>query len=331
MGLLVYSLFSVSRSEADDRTFISTTKARSMAMGGAYTAVTYKNESMLWNPAGIEIPKGGGQQIRVYLNVVAAPFVLSGLGSMVMADSIESGNDDDEETPMTDAATLFFMETLPFFFKSGLLVIDKLALSANMVEDVLPHETFEWIHNRSDKEENAFDNKSHNLGLKYQFTPDISAGATLSIYDLFEQNERNNGNSITLGAMYSPLKNLSLGMTCFNGTRGATHVLEPMERIVDGSLNFGMSYRPDNDTEITTDIRNLTHSDESAYGELHYGIERKLTRWFSVRGGYYKENNKNDDIFSFGIRLKNINYTFIKNTSEDIRYHLIQVVSTLKF
>lgn len=325
----------------EDKVFLSTSKARALAMGGAYTGVSYKTESLLWNPAGVEIPmtkniEGG----RGYLNLFAAPFVFTGLFDAlfkiyVSGDDTEFTQDPDLKYNVPDKeegeSDNWNLAAVPFLIKSGLVGDQQLAVVINLAEDVLPHSTLESILKDSDPNEEFYDNKSYHIGIKYQATESLSVGANLSYYHLFENNNHGRVASYTLGLMHQPMQNLSLGLTYVNEKPSALEPLREMERITTETYNFGASFKPDSQTEITCDIRNLFDPDKPAFREFHYGIERNLARWFGVQGGYYKERDTNDDVFSCGLRYKNFNYTFVKNTSEDFRYHLIGVILTVKF
>ncbi|MBI5777890.1 MAG: hypothetical protein HZA49_00340 [Planctomycetes bacterium] len=319
-----------------DLTFLSTLKARSMGMGGAYMGVSYKTESMLWNPAGIQMPPHPDQPGRVHTNLLAAPFVATGLGGMILGGMIEGDGVDElgneYPTPMTDQAMEGFGVALPFFFKSGSLRNDAgtLVFAANVVEDVLPYETLDK-NKRASRDMDVFDNLGYQLGMRARITPQFSVGATAGLYHLYENGGHTSAGTLTMGTMYSPMERLSLGLSYFDFTPGAKDVLLPMERIVDRSTNLGLSFRPDDDTEVAFDVRNLLNDEAEAYGERHIGVERKLVRWLTLRAGYYKQNNTGADVTSFGFQYKNVNYTIVRNNETDIRYHFIQITAALKF
>jgi hypothetical protein len=322
--------------EDKDLVFLSTIKARSMAMGGAYMGVSYKTESMLWNPAGIQIPPHADKSGRFHSNLLAAPFVVTGIFSYMTASAIE-GDDEDEygneyPTPMTDRATESLYAALPFFFKSASIRNESgtVALAGNLVEDILPYETLDK-RKRGRQDMDMFDNLGYQFGMRGRISTQFSVGATLGFYNLYEDNEHPFGNTLTVGTMYCPSEKLSLGLGYFNYSPGAKDVLLPLERITEKSVNLGLSFRPDLDTEITFDMRNLLNDEAEAYGERHIGAERRLARWFALRGGYYKQNNNGADIASLGFQCKSFNYTLIENLEDDTRYHLVQVMATLKF
>ena len=323
----------------EDKVFISTSKARSLAMGGAYTGVSHKSESLLWNPAGVEIPIRANEETgRIYLNSFAAPFVATGVLATIWGYNVWSeglDEDDDEQTHdgaemMQDGSkiTVFF---LPFLIKSVSVGDRKTAVTLNLAEDILPHSTLESGLKNADPDETLYDNKSYHLGIKHQLTPSLSLGGDLSYFHTFEDAKHANVKSYTLGILQKPMDNLSWGLTYFNEKPSALEPLQELERITDETYNFGASFKPDNQTEIACDIRNLANSDKPAYREFHYGIERQLVRWLWVQGGYYKERDTDDDVFSCGLRYRSFNYTFVKNTSQDFRYHLIGITMTVKF
>ena len=338
----------------EDKVFISTSKSRSLAMGGAYTGVSHKTESLLWNPAGVELPvKRNVEGGRAYLNLFAAPFVaaevLSGLFGIFLSDGgLWFGEEQENEPDFPDPEPLLSdpkyypehekednnnmsISAMPFFIKSMLFGDQKLAIVINLAEDVLPHPTLESGLKNADPNEEIYDNKSYHIGIKYKATESLSVGTNLSYYHLFENNKHDRVASYTLGLMHQPMQNLSLGLTYVNEKPSALEPLGKMERIINETCNFGASFKPDNQTEIACDIRNLTDSDKPAYREFHYGIERQLVRWLWVQGGYYKERDTDDDVFSCGLRYRSFNYTFVKNTSQDFRYHLIGITMTVKF
>lgn len=323
----------------EDKVFLSTSKARALAMGGAYMGVSHKAESLLWNPAGVAIPIRANEETgRVYLNSFAAPFVATGVLATIWGYNVWSegvDEDDDEQAHdgtkmMQDGSkmTVFF---LPFLIKNVSAGNKQTAITLNLAEDVLPHSTLESVLNNADPNEDLYDNKSYHLGIKHQLTPSLSLGANLGYYHIFENSKHTNVKSYTLGILQKPMDNLSLGLTYFNEKPSALEPLQKIERITNETYNFGASFKPDTQTEITCDIRNLTDSDKPAYREFHYGIERNVARWVGLRGGYYKERDSQDDVFSCGLRIKNFSYTFVKNTSQDFRYHLIGIIMAVKF
>ena len=350
----------------EDKVFISTSKARSLAMGGAYTGVSHKSESLLWNPAGVAIPiRANEENGRGYLNSFAAPFVAAGVFEIMTGffvtmlewqiDDWLNGEDDDEyayepytpEPPTTEPEPDPFDDyvgpkiaeeganltafALPFFIKSVSVGDKKTAVTLNLAEDILPYPTLESTLENADPNETLYDNKSYHLGIKHQLAQSLSVGASLSYYHIFENAKHTNVKSFNLGILQKPMNNLSWGLTYFNEKPSALEPLQELERITDETYNFGASFKPDNQTEIACDIRNLADPDKPAYREFHYGIERNISRWVGLRGGYYKERDSQDDVFSFGLRIKNFSYTFVKNTSEDYRYHLIGIIMAVKF
>jgi len=331
--LLIALIFSVSlpllKAETDNRYYISTSKAMSLSMGGAYNCVTDYSESMQWNPAGIKIP-AGNRPNRLYLNSFATPFIAAGI------ILINPYDDDDEEeiTASAEFGLKILAYSMPFFAKSGLLIPvnnHNCVFAWNLVEDVFPYDTFHYCGKDSNKDENIFDGSSYSLAFKYSISAGFSIGANTTLYDLMENDQRKTCGGYTLGTMFYPSDGFSLGLTYYGAGPNARNALSPVERIIDNSANLGLLFSRINNIEITCDIRNLFNSDEDAFRELHLGAEGRFAKWFALRGGYYREHDTDKSVYSLGFNLMRLNYGFVKKSGEDTRYHLISFMIPLRF
>ena len=313
-----------------DKSFLLSSKTRAMGMGGAYVGVTHKWDTMLWNPAGLEISgldnESFSSNTSLYLNNAAAPLALSGI---IKADLEEARvtNEEDESAP----AWQLLFTIPPILGRGGMYAMnDEFAIAWNFSEDILPHETFEYSAGNSGHE-NFWDNRSYSISAKNQFTPQLMGGVNLSYYRMYQNMDRKAGSSAKAGLMYYPSPDLTVGLMYFQASNPAKDIELPMERFANKSTNLGFSYRPADGTEIALDVRNLLDKTEPARGEMHLGFEQGINKWMTVRAGYYKDKDSKDDNVSVGFALKWFGYSLVNNLDEHIRSHFFTATSTVNF
>ena len=115
-----------------------------------------------------------------------------------------------------------------------------------------------------------------------------------------------------------------------------------MERLVDESVNLGLSYQRWN-TILSIDIRNLGEESQESVREFHFGIEKILLSQIALRAGWFN-NARGNQVYSWGVGLLNgnlfmrterkfahenffINYAFVyENTAmEDLKQHFLSL------
>jgi hypothetical protein len=129
----------------------------------------------------------------------------------------------------------------------------------------------------------------------------VSMGATGYIFHLHpndEQKEHYSGSSY--GILMRPGDKLSAGVSYFNFPQSADTLMLMQHRISNKSINVGVVYSPIQKIRMALDFRNVSQGDSNTTNEVHTGIEIVPTRYFALRGGYFRQNENKVDTVSLG-------------------------------
>ena len=264
---------------------ISTVKTRSLAMGGAFTAVKDDMASMDFNPASFSTTVTRDRtQLMVFFNGLG-PFVI------IKNHSNFSGFDVPLGWMVRGVAFSFGM------FNLGILLGEESLRSVERLEkkQFFDASGYEWLRNTS-------------IGFSLALAPQVSIGIA---GEFFIRNE-NNEKSVTLGYRYGILlktkHNLNIGL-CFVDFPGQFKSDRmSLERLADETLNVGISYKPMNNLRVSFDIRNVSDEGKGAVREPHLGFEIIPMRHIALRGGYYKELERPKDAISVGLGIFDWNF-----------------------
>ncbi|MFQ5650366.1 MAG: hypothetical protein ACE5IY_10535 [bacterium] len=308
---------------------LSNVKARPLAMGGAFTSVVDDMAAINYNPAAYELYKRNKTgRLSVFLNPVS-PVV-----GAIESDKLFSGSNPPGEDLLLG---------LSLILKSVSLSFNSLELGVLLGEqglDVPSSHRNEEVFSASGYRQNH----THTLVGRVKLAEQVSIGASANVFygsRADASDERDRGFGISYGILLKPEKGLNIGVSLINLPDTLKHYRVPLERIVDESVNVGISYRLANST-LSVDVRNLgEEQEENLVREFHLGFEQVLLSHFAIRAGWFKKKN-GDHVYSWGVGIFDgnplwgherafnhenffLNYAFVYERSpiEDTRWHFL--------
>jgi len=301
-----------------------------MALGGAYTAVEDNIVSALYNPASLNLYERE-KKIRVtfFLNPIAPSTLI--YEQLTNTSAIKS-NDNDVNR----------------IFKNSLLLVKGVVITAKFLdlgfifnEQIIDQNTLLRQKNMF-ADTDIWNNCYHSVITRVKLAERVSLGGSGSVYfkSTGEKTIRDYG--FSYGLLIKPAKKLNVGMVYHYMPQMMDDVRMPLEKLVDQTINVGLSYRPFTSTILSMDLRNLTEEKGKSMVEAHVGVEQRLFSLLALRAGFHDERVVPNRTISVGIGLidsnllfsqKNqfaqphflMNYSFVfrKEASEVFRYHLV--------
>ena len=281
---------------------LSITHVRPVAMGGAFTSLEDDIETICFNPGGFTMytyPKD--MKVTVFLNPLMS----------LLASKYYSNN---------------FSENIDFenFLKTSALSVKSIVLSVKQFETgiIMGEESFDNVSKNKKSQFFAYsdlwNDNSNTVFVKLKLAQRVSIGLS-GTYFLREMNDtKKTGIGFSYGIIMKPNNRLNVGLSYVDLPNSMADFYARLERIVDETMNIGLSYKLSSGTIIATDIRNLTEENKENVRELHIGLEQRVFRILAIRGGYFKDRNANVHTFSAGLALIDSN---IFSSQENKFYH----------
>ena len=328
------AMWAASTAYAQDDSYVTlgNSRSRALAMGGAFTAVEDDNAAISFNPAAFNVRRDNpGTRLSVDFNPVLA-----------LASIDQSDNFSLTENKGVGKA----LGSLLYFVRS-------ISLSTSVFNFGLHFNEEKAITTQSDKffdsrhfEDNVFHTAVANIRLSSSVTLGISGRLIRSM----ENGENKKGGSINYGILLKPNDRYQVGIMFYILSTDVRNSRKKFDRIVNESVNVGLTFFPWSNMTVSIDVRNVTEgskSDGFALQEFHFGFENTQIKHVSLRGGFYREKNgfgTDSDIFSAGIGLLDLNrfkgignrfshptpllsyaIIFENKTDQNIRWHMLTV------
>ncbi len=262
---------------------LSTVRARSLSVGGAFVSIQDDLASLDFNPAGFSIaPISERTQVSLFLNP---------LGSLLIIKN--QGNYSDWITPVgwivRGGGISFGKLNVGFLWGEETLNNEKsLARS-----DILDASFYEWQTNAS-------------FGFSLALAPRVSIGMAGELFFRnIEKKEVKFG--YRYGIILHPRSNMSFGLCYFDLPNEYANDRMVLERIADETLNIGISYSPWKPLTLMLDVRNVSDEGKGITREPHMGIEIIPFNHIALRGGYFRDRENNENTYSFGMGILNWN------------------------
>jgi hypothetical protein len=274
-----------------DRFFtLSNVRARPLAMGGAFTSIEDDLAAINFNPAAYDLY--GDEKVRrltFFINPIS-PFV----GALENNDLYGGSG-----TTLDDA-----LLSLSLLLKSVSLSLRSLEIGVLLGEEGLN------LPNAFSDEKffgvSGFrQNHSHSVVGRIKLAKKISLGGAINfLYGSKKNNpfERNREIGISYGVLLKPERGLNIGVSFINLPDSLKEYRLPIERIVDESVNIGVSYRLFSGTLFSIDVRNLGEEQRKVVREIHFGMEQVILSHVAIRAGYYKKRD-GEHVISWGMGL----------------------------
>ena len=268
-------------------------KARPLAMGGAYMAVEGGLATIFFNPASFRLSSDKqGIRITSFFN----PFASASLYSYYKRD-LKKG--------ISNSEWRNIVKLLP-----RALVVS----SSNWEFVILGHEELETrrdIHKnqRFFVADSLFIYSLHSTLLKIRLANQVFIGGTLSYFNSPQSLSFNEHVGFSYGIYLLPSTKLGVGVVFTDVPNDFKNVFLDYNRIEDGSVNVGISYKPNPNNNISIDVRNISEEDKLTTREWHFGVEQSFWDHIALRSGYFRSPKDKINYFSFGVGLLNLNFS----------------------
>ncbi|MCP4723957.1 MAG: hypothetical protein GY863_02915 [bacterium] len=290
---------------------LSNSRVRSIAMGGAFTAIDDDLNSISYNPATFTLFQIEDRRRR--LSVFVNPIL-----PVVALEQAERFDPDMNNTERVFNSLKYFVKGISYsnsFLNAGILLNEERFMVRGN----------EYFFDGLDYSNNVF----HSIVMNFK----LSTQANFGVSGSFVQNKVNENikesTMISYGLLVRPSLRYQVGITFFDMSNDIKSMRRRFERFADESLNIGMAFFPFEGGTLSIDARNVTESDDDknfALQEFHFGAEFSKIRHFSLRAGFYREefslednlefaeaesydfsNKEYANVFSFGIGIIDLN------------------------
>jgi len=259
---------------------LSTVKARSIALGGAFMAVKDDLASLDFNPAAFSLESTVRRaQISVFLNP---------LGPFIIKENLKTTNELDAH--------------LGWIFRGVGMSIGRISIGLLWGEEALTD--VGRLERRCIFNGTGYSGQRNaSFGISINLAPRVSLGFAGETFIRKKGEIQKWYMGYRYGIIIKPKNTLTVGL-CFVGfpdsCRGDRMTLE---RLADETLNVGVCFSPWKELSLALDIRNVSDEGKGAVREPHVGFELSPFDFFSFRSGYYRVKGGEHQAFSVGIGL----------------------------
>ncbi|MBN1560975.1 hypothetical protein JW998_12050 [candidate division KSB1 bacterium] len=276
--------------QSGSMTFItaSSLHARSVAMGGAFTAMEAGPENALFNPAAM----GAATRLDKSLNLYVNPVGLSGailqpyeLSSRVAQD----GRD-----------WLSFIGLLARAFSYSRAVLQ----ASVILTEELPLNPHKSNDQQVISTQGILDWNYHTAAVRLTLARQVSLGLSGYCFNLMDaKGELGRHFGSSYGILMKPSDHFAAGISYFNFPAEADSLMVQQHRIINKSINLGFAYRPRKSINLALDFRNVSEENNNSTNEVHAGVEIFPSYFFALRGGFFRQSGAKIDTFSLGCGL----------------------------
>ncbi len=279
-------------------------------MGGAFTSITDDIASIDFNPAGYFLSENeDSRHVHLFLNPVS-PFV----GGLNKSDLFM-----DNDLKADD-----ILLSLSLLLKSISFTLNRIQIGFLLGEESL-YLPDEFVNDKFFRTSGFQQNHHHSVIGRLKLAEKVSVGGTASL--MFASTpgnaaERFSEFGFSYGILLKPEKGLSIGVSFVSLPDSLRRHRLPLERIVDESVNIGISYELFTETLFSVDVRNLGEETKDAVREFHFGFEQVILSQVALRAGYFRKEN-DEKVFSWGIGIFNGDQVFKRYGEEGGRNYYL--------
>ena len=287
-------------------------KARPIAMGGAYTSIEDDIVSANYNPATLSLYKfDKDYRFTVYLNPIAP--------TTIYYERFKNNTQNHESNEDVFKTAALLMKSLVF---TGRFIDVAMIFNQQILDNSYLIDQKKFFQNCD-----LWENSYHTLVTRIKLADRVSIGASGSFYIKNIDHEVKRGWGFSYGILMKPAARMNVGLAFMDYPDDMPDIRLPLERMVDQTMNIGVSYKPTSSTTLSLDIRNLTEDDRKGVREAHLGFEQNLFSLLAIRGGYFKERFAESQAFSAGIGLIDSNLLF----TDDNQFNHSQFILNYSF
>ncbi|MCK5737763.1 hypothetical protein KAH55_01225 [bacterium] len=265
----------------------STSEARPLAMGGAFSSVAGGLEAIRYNPAAFTTAATHSDfSFDLFLNPIASFIRFSNLGCFSGDITKNSAGD--------------ILQSLGLFFKGATVKYRLFEVGFLFNEESADNPANSTAHFFDSA--NFTNDYSHAVSLKLQLAAPVAIGVTSTFYHMENADTAIWKNGISYGIYLNPNPYYSVGIFYHSAPQKPFPQRKNLERLLTDSINLGVAVYPGKNTIVALDVHNISEENAQISREVHVGLEHQFGSWFSLRGGYYQPEAKHHRI-SAGIGL----------------------------
>jgi hypothetical protein len=292
---LVSVLSIVGGSVAQNRDYYFTvgySQAHPMGMGGAFTAIEGGLSSIHYNPATFRLAN------------IKRGFRIAGFANPVASISMYSFFREDSEKGLTASNWWDVARVLP---KAVVLSTPTWEFALLGQEELESRKEFHE-NKKLFEADNFFNHVVHTALLRIRLADQVHIGGTLSQYTSEVNSETMNKIGSSYGFYVIPSPKLGVGIVFMDIPAKFKNIRLENDRIEDETVNIGVAYHLLANNTISLDVRNMSEENRSTTREWHVGLEQGFWKHIYLRSGFYRDQRKNENHFSFGAGLVNLNF-----------------------
>ena len=273
--------------------------ARPLAMGGAYVAVQDELAASLYNPANLGgVDHGSGRGVRIFLNPLTPAIALADPTSFFHARRLSIGQ----------ALSVAGLLIKGFTVRAGPFDFGGIIGEQSTRFDRLPRA-------KGFEAENYLDNQYSILAVRMRVAERVSVGASIGLYyQRLAEADREWKIQASYGVTLTPGRKLLVGVSYITlpSDLDGSYRDHP-ERLVNGSVNLGISLKPWTHTVLSFDVHNLADDREEMVREPHIGIEQAFLSLVALRVGAFRKNDRSQIAWTAGLGLIEARQLFSPN------------------
>jgi hypothetical protein len=266
-------------------------RTRPIAMGGAFTSVEDDLPAVLYNPGAFTMYKNRKSfRLTFFMNPLASYLAF-------YQDSERFRNSIHERDVLLNASLLF----------KGIVLTSR---SFNLGV-ILGEESIETIRMKESPRffnyNDLWENCAHTAFVNVDLARRVSIGISVTNYESHIKSLKATRYGFSYGILLKPGERVNVGLSYVDfPEKNATFRL-PIERLMDETMNIGISYRPFDSTILSADVRNLSEENKANVREVHLGFEQQIVGITALRMGFFRERFTRNVRYSAGVGLLDSN------------------------
>ncbi len=271
-------------SQSDKYITLSTVKARSIGMGGAFVSIEDDLASLDFNPASFSAKcEDDGVRLSFFTNGFCPVFAyrkdLNGINSLGL---------------VLKGITLSSKRV-----QLGVLFGEESLFNTNRLERVKIFDT-----------SNYEDNYNTSFGISVDLAAEVQIGIAGELFTRKIDGHTVHKMGYRYGLRLKTHNKITVGLFFIDLPNQFQNDRMVVERLADETLNVGFSYKPVKRFVFSLDVRNVTEENKGALREPHFGSELNIFEHLTLRGGFFYQKDSKTENYSAGLGIFNWNSLF---------------------
>jgi len=306
--IILLELVSIKIACPDTNTYNMTNSlmTRAKAMGGAFFAVSDPLSSAFFNPASVNLYRyPRSTRLALFLNPVGAASLVNDANDLSISKKYDS---------------IDWVNTAGILTKG--FAISRPAFSAVLIlSEELPRQTLPDDQQNKDlfSSKGILDWNYDVLAVKLRLAEQISIGASGFLFTSMTNDSLSRRFGSSYGILIQPYSYISVGVAYFDIPSNVADLMFLQNRIIDETINVGISIKPFNSLSFSLDSYNVSEDNAKITRELHMGAEFVPGKLLAMRAGFFREKDTQNDVYSVGLGL--IDNDLFRSTDDSFGSH----------